>query len=225
MSAGDWPDLVIFDCDGVLVDTERISAAVGAEVLSELGWEVSAAEMIERFLGCSDEYFQAEVARRLGPSGPGGWAETLRTRHLEALAAAEPVDGVLDLVDELERRGVATCVASNGSHEKMARTLATTGLLARFRGRIFSADDVAHGKPAPDLFQHAAGSMGVPASRCCVVEDSPRGAAAARAAGMTCIGYAGLTPPGLLAAQGAQVCVSMQEVRASISGAPPSRVA
>src|SRR5207253_2648074 len=94
----------------------------------------------------------------------------------------------------------------------MRRTLEATGLLDRFRDRIFSAEDVAEGKPAPDLFRHAAGIMGVPAEGCVVVEDSPRGAAAARAAGMTCIGYAGLTPAALLAAEGAHVCASMEEV-------------
>jgi HAD superfamily hydrolase (TIGR01509 family) len=218
VSAPGHPLLVIFDCDGVLVDTERISATVGAASLTELGWELTEQDMIDRFLGCSDEHFRAEVVRELGPRLPPGWAEWLESRHLAALAGAPLVDGVLDVLELLDQLGVVTCVASNGSHAKMRRTLRPTGLMERFRNRVFSADDVAAGKPAPDLFLHAARSMGFAPTACVVVEDSPRGAQAARAAGMACVGYAALTTADQLAEQGAVICRTMPEVGHYLAG-------
>ncbi len=155
--------------------------------LTEHGWPLSAAEVAELFLGRTDEYMRGVITERL-PDLPPDWEARLDERYLEVQADLEPVDGV---VEALDRISVATCVASSGTHEKMRRTLGATGLYERFEGRIFSATEVARGKPAPDLFLHAAEQMGVEPSSCVVVEDSPFGVAAAKAAAMAAYAYAG----------------------------------
>lgn len=206
-------DLVIFDCDGVLVDTEPISARVGAQVLTRLGWELTPDEVMDRFLGCSEEHFRAEVEAHVRRPLPAGWDAEFEPLHDAAFEAElTPVEGIGAVLAELEASGVPTCVASNGGHDKMRRTLGLTGLYDRFEGRIFSAQDVPRGKPAPDLYLHAAARMGVDPAACVVVEDSPRGVEAALAAGMACLGFAGLTPPERLAGPGVEVCRSMADV-------------
>ena len=203
--------LVIFDCDGVLVDSERIAVRVEAEVLAELGWPLSEAEIVERFMGRTAEYMDEAIEFQLGSRLPEDWKDQFQRRYREAFAAdLVPVDGVLDA---LERITVPTCVASSGSHDKLRLTLGHTGLYTRFEGRIFSGDEVANGKPAPDLFLHAAARMGAEPARCAVVEDSHYGVLAARAAGMHAFGYAGgLTPPGRLEAEGAVVFEDMRDL-------------
>lgn len=185
--------LVIFDCDGVLVDSERIAVRVNIALGAELGWPLTEAEVIERFIGRSSMSIGEQIAARLGQSVAATWADRFDLAHREAVdAGLTAVDGINDALDEITQ---LTCVASSGTHEKMRHTLVRTGLYPRFEGRIFSATEVAHGKPAPDLFLHAAATMGVPPGACVVVEDSQYGVQAARAAGMRCFGYAGgLTP-------------------------------
>jgi HAD superfamily hydrolase (TIGR01509 family) len=181
--------LVIFDCDGVLVDTERIAVRIDVVVLEKLGWPMSEAEVIDRFMGRSDDEMTAEIENHLGRKLPATWEEPFRHLYREAFEAElAPVSGVVEALDALT---IPTCVASSGTHEKMRFTLGLTGLYERFAGRIFSASEVARGKPAPDLFLHAALRMGVPPARCAVVEDSRYGVEAARAAGMRAFGYAG----------------------------------
>ena len=205
--------LVIFDCDGVLVDSEPIAARASAQALTRMGWPVSPEEVLERFLGCTDEYFEAEVTAHLGTWSADDWRQQVDPVFDEMLEhELQPVDGVVDLLDELAERRVETCVASNGGHSKMRRTLGLTGLASRFEGRVFSADDVPRGKPHPDLFLHAAAQMGASPVHCVVVEDSPRGVEAACAAGMRCIGYAGRTPAAVLQRCGVEVVDSMDAV-------------
>ena len=213
-SVGGGPlELVIFDCDGVLVDSERISARVGATVLRRLGWHLDESEVLERFLGCSDEYFVATVEAQIGRRLPRDWDRKYAPLYEAAYdAELRAVDGVSEVLDRLQGWGVQTCVASNGSHAKLARNLGRAGLAARLRGRVFSAEDVAEGKPAPDLFLHAAASMGATPGGTVVVEDSPPGVAAAHAAGMRCLAYAALTPSFLLSDLGAVPCGTMTEV-------------
>ena len=189
--------LVIFDCDGVLVDTERIAVRIDVIVLAELGWPMTEAEVVERFMGRSDEEMTAEIEAHLGRRLPASWEEPFRHLYRQAFEAElEPVAGVVEALDAI---AIPTCVASSGTHEKIRFTLGLTGLYERFAGRIFSVSDVARGKPAPDLFLHAAGRMGVPPAQCAVVEDSRYGVEAARAAGMRAFGYAGgLAPKGAL---------------------------
>jgi HAD superfamily hydrolase (TIGR01509 family) len=190
--------LVIFDCDGVLVDTERIAVRIDVIVLAELGWPMTEAEVVERFMGRSDEEMTAEIEAHLGRRLPASWEAPFRHLYRQAFEAElEPVAGVVEALDAI---AIPTCVASSGTHEKIRFTLGLTGPYERFAGRIFSVGDVARGKPAPDLFLHAAGRMGVPPAQCAVVEDSRYGVEAARAAGMRAFGYAGgLAPKGALA--------------------------
>ena len=212
-------ELVIFDCDGVLVDSERIAISVEAEFLAELGWPLTEAEIIERFMGRTTEYMDQAIEAQLGGRLPGDWKEQFERRYLDAFAAGlAPVDGITEVLDQL---ALPTCVASSGSHDKLRFTLGHTGLYERFEGRIFSGYEVANSKPAPDLFLHAAAAMGAAPERCVVVEDAPPGAEAGRRAGMDVLGYAGLTAPELLAAEGATVFRSMDELPALLNGSAP----
>jgi HAD superfamily hydrolase (TIGR01509 family) len=201
--------LVIFDCDGVLVDSERLAVRVEAATITELGWPLSEAEVVERFMGRSDRDMWAAIEARLGPSLPQDWKALLDRRYLEALEAElAPVAGV---VEALDRITVPTCVASSGTHDKLRYTLRRTGLYERFEGRIFSGTEVANGKPAPDLFLHAAARLGVEPAACVVVEDSAYGVQAARAAGMRVLAYTGgLTPADRLRGPGTVLFADMR---------------
>jgi HAD superfamily hydrolase (TIGR01509 family) len=206
-------DLVIFDCDGVLVDSERISVRIDVRMLAELGWPLTEAEVIERFVGRSEEYMVAQIEAALERRLPAGWDDPFRTLYQEAFEAElAPVDGVVAALDAI---AAPFCVASSSSHERLRFTLRLTGLLERFDGRIFSAEDVQNGKPAPDLFLHAAASLGADPARCAVVEDSRYGVEAARAAGMRAFGYAGgLTPADRLTGPNTVVFEDMRELPA-----------
>jgi HAD superfamily hydrolase (TIGR01509 family) len=194
-------ELVIFDCDGVLVDSERLAVKVEAALLAELGWPLTQAEVIERFMGRSQAFMVQAIQERLGERLPDGWQDLLDRRYRATFdAELAPVDGV---VEALDRIATPTCVASGGSHRMLRHQLRLTGLYERFEGRIFSAGEVAEGKPAPDLFLHAAARLGAEPAACAVVEDSRFGVQAARAAGMRAFGYTGgLTPPERLAGPG-----------------------
>jgi HAD superfamily hydrolase (TIGR01509 family) len=187
-------ELVIFDCDGVLVDSERTAVRVDAVVLAKLGWELTESEIVDRFVGRSTASMRKDIETHLGRSLPPTWEEEAENRYHEAfLSELKPVDGIVETLDALAHLPV--CIASSGSHGKMQLTLGLTGLFSRFEGHIFSATEVERGKPAPDLFLYAAKRMGVAPDRCVVVEDSQYGVQAARAAGMRAFGYAGgLTP-------------------------------
>jgi HAD superfamily hydrolase (TIGR01509 family) len=208
-------ELVIFDCDGVLVDSERLAVRVESRLISSLGWELSEDDVLGRFVGRSDEFMLGEIEAALGrpvPEWSGLYRERLFAAFDEELTA---VDGVAEAIDALD---VATCVASSGTHEKMRLTLGLTGLWDRFNGRIYSTTEVANGKPAPDLFLHAAERMGVPPDRCVVVEDSRSGVEAARAAGMRALGYAGgLTPAGWLEGPDTTVFTDMADLPGLVS--------
>ncbi len=209
-------DLVIFDCDGVLVDSERISSREFSLLLRELGLEFTLAEMFDTFMGNSMQRCLDIVAERLGRAPPEGLLDQYHANMRVALMRElQPIDGISALLDTLDRAGLPYAVASNGRHAKMETTPGVTGLLSRFEGRRFSATDVARPKPAPDLFLHAAGQAGVPPSRCVVIEDSPLGVQGAVAAGMTVVGYADLMPAHRLRAAGAtQVVDHLSEVEA-----------
>ncbi|MCE2658334.1 MAG: HAD family hydrolase [Rubrivivax sp.] len=195
------PELVIFDCDGVLVDSERLSHEVLQAMLAEHGLSLTLAQTFERFMGSSSERCRDRVADLLGPAMPDDFMRRFGVRSVEAFAGSLlPVPGVAAVLDALAS---PFCVASNGPHEKMRFTLGHTGLLPRFEGRLFSADDVSRPKPAPDLFLHAAQTLGAAPQGCVVVEDSPTGVAAARAAGMTVFGYAAMGQGATLRAAGA----------------------
>ncbi len=181
--------LVIFDCDGVLVDSEPIAVRIDVEMLAEAGVTMSAEEVIERFVGRSPEVIVAETEARIGRRLPDGWFERTEARIREAYATElRPVAGI---AEALEKIVDPVCVASSSGHDNLRYKLELTGLYERFAGHIFSAAEVANGKPAPDLFLHAASRMGFPPGDCVVIEDSRYGVEAARAAGMDALGYAG----------------------------------
>ncbi len=182
-------DLVIFDCDGVLIDSERLAIRVEAELLTELGWPITEAEVVERFVGRSQQVMFAEIEARLDGRLPPDWKATFEDRYRRAFEAElRPVDGVVEVLD---RVSLPSCVASSSTPEQLRFSLGLVGLYDRFEGRIFSATEVEHGKPAPDLFLHAASRMGARPEACTVIEDSVYGVQAARAAGMRMFAFAG----------------------------------
>ena len=209
-------ELVIFDCDGVLVDSERIAVRVLVTLGAAFGWPLTAEEAMARFVGRSHADNHQQVVDRLGEETAALWSKQFEELHREAVdSGLVPVDGIPEALDALT---LPTCVASSGSHEKMRHTLGRTGLYGRFEGRIFSATEVARGKPAPDLFLHAAQRMGVDPSACAVIEDSRPGVLAARAAGMRAFGYAGgLTLAEHLEGPGTTVFHDMRELPALLS--------
>jgi HAD superfamily hydrolase (TIGR01509 family) len=190
-------ELVIFDCDGVLIDSERLAVKVDVRMLRELGWPLSEAEVIERFVGRSDRDTQAAIEAHLRRRLPPDWGDQVEELYRRAFAEGlAPVAGVPEALDLIT---LQSCVASSGTHEHLRYALGLTGLYERFAGRIFSVEDVARGKPAPDLFLHAAARMSAKPSRCVVVEDSRPGVEAGRAAGMRILAFAGgLSPRELL---------------------------
>lgn len=201
---------VIFDCDGVLVDTEHISNHVLADLLTDAGLPTTFEDCMRDYRGRAMATVLVLAEQRLGGSLPDDLADRYYAK-IEAVFARElqPVPGV---VGALDRIALPACVASSGPHHKMAVTLRRTGLWERFEGRIFSASEVEHGKPAPDLFLHAAGRMGFDPAATAVVEDSVPGIEAARAAGMRALAFARHTDAGLLAAAGGEPFDDMSEL-------------
>jgi HAD superfamily hydrolase (TIGR01509 family) len=211
--------LVIFDCDGVLVDSERLSHQVLVEMLNERGVAIGFDATVALFIGASMAAGMVTLRDLLGGEVPAGFLPEMGRRTKAAFRAGlTVVPGIEALLDALRQ---PFCVASNGDHAKVNFTLGHTGLLPRFAGRIFTADDVAHPKPAPDLFLHAARTLGAAPQRTTVVEDSPTGIRAAKAAGMRAIGFAAMTPATLLLAAGADVVAqTLAEVQALLAAQP-----
>jgi HAD superfamily hydrolase (TIGR01509 family) len=182
-------DLVIFDCDGVLVDSEVISCRAHAEVLSRHGYPISVEQVFDRFLGRSSRHANLEVEAELGHSLPDDFHVQLQDELFRCFAmtleAVPHIDTALDAIAQ------PVCVASSGTHERMRVSLGRARLYDKFAPNIFSATQVERGKPAPDLFLFAARQMATPAERCIVIEDSVPGITAALAAGMTALGFHG----------------------------------
>jgi len=194
-------DLVVFDCDGVLVDSERITSRVFADMLRELGADVDGHELAEQCVGRSTADSLSMAAERLGRPLPPDFEVRYGERSRAALAEEVTLmPGVAGMIDAI---GLPCAIASNGLRVKMAITLRVTGLLPRFDGRWFGIDDVERGKPAPDLYLLAAKTFQARPAHCVVVEDSPTGIAAGRAAGMTVLGFAASLPPERLLEAGA----------------------
>jgi HAD superfamily hydrolase (TIGR01509 family) len=182
-------DLIIFDCDGVLVDSEVISCRVHADVLTRFGYPISADEVHRRFLGRTARDAAAEVERELGR--PLGETYELERRTALLAALADTVEAIPHLHDALDAIETRLCVASSAAHDKIFTTLSRTGLYERFAPNIFSGTQVSNGKPAPDLFLFAARQMAALPARCVVIEDSIPGVTGALAAGMTVLGFYG----------------------------------
>jgi HAD superfamily hydrolase (TIGR01509 family) len=193
---------VIFDCDGVLVDTEQISNTVLAGLLTQAGLPTTFEDCMRDYRGRSMAAVLQLASERHGAALPGDLADRYYAEVKGVFARElQPVPGV---VAALDRIALPSCVASSGPHHKMAVTLRHTGLWERFEGRIFSASEVRQGKPAPDLFLHAARRMGFDPAATAVVEDSVPGIEAARAAGMRALAFARHTDAELLAAAGGE---------------------
>ena len=196
-------DLLIFDCDGVLVDSERVANQVFARILSEeCGLQFSLEQMFDTFVGYSQAQCLAKIEAFLGYPPPAALADRYNADINQALfETVEAVNGIEALLQSLD---LTYCVASSGSHEKMQLTLGKAGLLPYVEGRLYSTSEVGRGKPFPDIYIYAARQMGITdPSRCAVVEDSQTGVTGAVAAGMTVFGYAELAPAHKLEAAGA----------------------
>jgi HAD superfamily hydrolase (TIGR01509 family) len=182
-------DLVIFDCDGVLVDSEVISCRAHADMLTRHGYPITADQVLDRFLGVSDREARLAVEAETGRPLPADFETLMKQAALDSYADdLSPIPYVAETIAALD---VPTCVASSGTPEKIRHGLTCAGLYDLLAPHIFSATQVMRGKPAPDLFLFAAEQMKVPPERCVVIEDSVPGVTGALAAGMTVLGFHG----------------------------------
>jgi HAD superfamily hydrolase (TIGR01509 family) len=183
------PDLVIFDCDGVLVDSEVISNRIFMESFAELGIVFTLEEMMTFGIGKNAVTLAAAIEQEFGVALPAGFIEGQRARIMEAFTTElRPIDGVRELLAALSLK---RCVASNSHIRRVRHALTTTGLMPHLEPHIYTPAMVARGKPAPDLFLYAAEQHGIRPDRCLVIEDSLSGVTAANAAGMPIIGFVG----------------------------------
>jgi len=208
--------LVIFDCDGVLVDSEPISNAVLAASLTTAGLPTSADEAVQEYKGMLLSDIRARAEQLLGRPLPDGLLDDFEREREQAFRTSlQAVPGAREAVEAVQAAGVGVCVASQGKLQKTELTLTLAGLRDLFADEaLFSAYQVPRGKPHPDLFWHAAAAMGAAPERCVVVEDTVIGVSAADAAGMRVIGYAAAEDPAALRAAGAAPVRSLAEVPA-----------
>jgi HAD superfamily hydrolase (TIGR01509 family) len=209
-------DLVIFDCDGVVVDSERIVFEVFGLFLRSLGVHLTDAETREQFLGRTLPECMKIVERLRGePAPPGALERYCEDRDRVLREHVRPVAGIRDVLETLT---LPYCIASSGGYDKMRITLGATKLMPFFEGRLFSATEVPRGKPAPDIFLFAAERMGASPARTAVVEDTVNGVRAGCAAGMTVLGYVDLTPAERLVEAGAsRTFADMRELPALLA--------
>lgn len=214
-------EAVIFDCDGVLIDSEPLACGAEVATLTAAGWSVELVSFMSEYTGLSRASINKKLESDHGRVLPEGYAELVRARTAAAFEAAlEAMPGIADLVDALE---VKRCVASSSAPARLRQTLGLTGLWERFAPHVYSAAEVERGKPAPDLFLHAAAKIAVDPARAVVIEDSQFGVEGAIAAGMRAIGFVGggHCGPGhaeRLAAKGAFAVVSdMAGLRAELA--------
>lgn len=202
-------DLVIFDCDGVLIDSERLAVRTESEILAELGWPLTQTEVIERFVGRSSAHMQNVIEEKIGR--PVDWKNVFERRVREVCERElVPVEGVVAALDAIT---VPCCVASSSSHAMLNFKLGLTGMAERFAGRVYSADDVAHGKPDPAVFLFAAAAMGAAPDRCAVIEDSVSGVEAGVAAAMAVFAFSGgVTSAAKLEREGVVLFNSMHQL-------------
>lgn len=199
------PAAVLFDCDGVLADSEGLVNAVVAEDLTARGWRISGEQARETFLGMAAPDMIPVIEARIGHALPGDWIPVLSHRiAAEMTRSLRPVEGALAAVAAVVAAGIPVAVASNSAREELGAKLAVLGLAATFAGRTLSFEDVARPKPAPDIYLAAARACGADPARCVVVEDSLLGARAGIAAGCRVVGLARGTEAGILAAIGAE---------------------
>lgn len=188
------PKLVIFDCDGVVVDSEPLTLQLIRDDLAARGLPLDLSKVTDLFVGGTIAGAGAQ-ARAMGADISADWADLIYDKVFAALArSVEPIPGIGAVLDRLDHQGIPYAIGSNGPHRKMEITLARCGMSARFAGRTYSREDVAAPKPAPDVYLLAASQAGVAPQDCVVIEDSATGAQAAVAAGMAVFGFARETP-------------------------------
>jgi HAD superfamily hydrolase (TIGR01509 family) len=205
--------LVIFDCDGVLVDSEPVVNRVIAEALTAVGWPMTGEESRERFLGLTLTTMIPMIEARLERTLPPGWESDLVARLVIVLGQEVPLmPGAVEALTMTTQLGLPWRIASNSSHAELRAKFGRNGLLGLVDGRLHSHHDVARGKPAPDLFLAAAATEGVAPETCVVIEDSVPGVQAAIAAGMTCLGFCPHDDGSALRAAGAAPFHSMHDV-------------
>ncbi|MBP0465315.1 HAD family phosphatase [Roseomonas sp. PWR1] len=198
------PRAVLFDCDGVLADSEMMVNALVAEQLTELGWPMSAAESRHTFLGMALPDMVPRIEARVGPLPPG-WAEEISALIAHEMTRRTPaVPGATEAVHAIAAAGIPVSVASNSGRVELAAKMRSLGLATVFAERVFSFEDVDRPKPWPDIYLAAAAACGAAPADCVVVEDSVPGVRAGRAAGCRVLGFARETPAGVLAAHGAE---------------------
>lgn len=206
------PAAVIFDCDGVVVDSEHQTLVMMRDDLGRYGLSLTMDEMEAGYVGGTVESV-GQKARAHGARLPEDWVSDFYRRMYAMLRAQVPlIPGVVGVLDALDSAGIPYAMGSNGTPEKMQITLGQHGLVERFRGHLYSGQALGRPKPAPDLYLHAAEQLGVLPSACVVIEDSPAGARAARAAGMRCFGYAPRGAHAALEAEGAILFHDMAEL-------------
>lgn len=203
------PELIIFDNDGVLVDSERLSNRILAGLVTQAGLPTTFEQAVSRYMGRRSTDCVTDIEEQLGFSLPDDFLERYEQQCADVLRAElTAIDGVVDLLDSLDAASVPYCIASSGTPAEIELRLTTTGLADRFGERVYSGSMVANGKPAPDLFEYAADKMGFAPTAAVVIEDSPAGVAGARAAGTHVIGHAALADAERLTAAGAHRIVS-----------------
>jgi len=206
-------ELVIFDCDGVLVDSEVIANDVLRQALAGYGLHMTIEEIMEEFVGLSMDSVMIKLRKNLGRDLPDGFLNDLQKKTFAALTNnLQPVSGVRDILQSLTEMPQRICVASSGSFEKMDFTLGLTDLKHFFQGHIFSASQVKRGKPYPDIYLYAADQMDCDPAQCLVVEDSLPGVQGAVAAGMEVLAYSVRGQDKKLAIAGGMVISSMNDV-------------
>mgnify|MGYP002633552904 CR=1 FL=1 len=216
--------LVIYDCDGVLVDSEPVANRIVAEELTALGWPLTAAESDQHFLGLTFTDMQPIIERYLGHPLTADWKQALVQKMINAMATdATAIPGAIEALHATTALGLPWRIASNSSHEEMHVKFGRLGIRDLVAGRVHSHRDVARGKPAPDLFLAAAAAQGVAPAHCLVIEDSVPGAAAAAAAGMPCLGYAAHHDGARLRAVGAVPFGSMHDLSTLLAAATGAR--
>ena len=189
-------DLVIFDCDGVLIDSENLACSVDAELLTEIGFPMTTEQLVARFAGVPSDAMFAEIEAEMGRPLPADFDARCKARIRQLYRTdLKPIPGVVDMLDKL---ALPACVASSSAPAKLALGLVETGLFDRLYPHVYSARLVPRGKPHPDIFEYAARQHGADPQKCLVIEDSVAGITAAKAAGMTALGFTGGShcPPG-----------------------------
>lgn len=208
-------EAVIFDCDGVLVDSETLENQAFVECVADLGLNMTLEEAIDAYRGRKLAEWVADVECRLGRCVPATFIPDFRARSAKVFQAQlQPIPGVAVVIQALQSLSIPFCVASSGPREKIELNLGITGLLPYFQDRIFSAYEVGSWKPAPGLFLHAADTLGASPETCAVIEDSLPGVRAGVAAGMAVFGYTRGADAETLAAAGAQVFQDMAQLPA-----------